>query len=67
MTGPAAGAVWEAYRAYVAHVHPSEASGREPCWACMRADFPAGGCPDGVALYDVYRLAKIERSTTKAR
>ena len=59
-------AVWEAYTAWVGHVHPAEDSGREPCWACVGAATPGEGCPDGIKLYGVYRLAKISGSVKTA-
>lgn len=49
-----------AYAAYVEHVHP-RTEGVAPCPVCVSADVPTGGCEDGRALYNTYRLARIGR------
>lgn len=50
---------WEAWAAYVEHVHPRD--GAAPCPICVSAEGPGKGCEDGRALYDAYRLARIGR------
>nr|BAF03597.1 hypothetical protein [Streptomyces phage phiK38-1] len=51
---------WLCYGRFFDHISPSQ-PGAEGCEACTLADTPRNGCEVGVALWDDYRLARIEK------
>lgn len=55
--------VQEAYNAYVLHIAPNEGP---KCLSCSTAQSPYSGCAEGRRVWGIYRLAKIDRSTTTA-